>query len=271
MDQIKDKTLHSPREKFQIDNRLGAVSNSSTDTIITSITASNDDDLLSFDFNEVAVAEVGVQQTLGVAVENVHSLVDPSSIPVLDLKVARLCGADCKDQGVIAVFDLFDVGVRDFYTAAELDTFGCQEIDAALNDSLFQFGPWNTVHKLEHHGDVTIRGSQNDEAMRTSHHTTHQTASSVRTFIYHARMTCPIQGLCGGQSSWTGTNDSNLLAGAMGWDLWDDPTHLKGFIDDSTFDRLNGNWLLCNTQSTRRLAWCWTAVEQRNAVSPTDG
>lgn len=99
-------------KQLEVHDRLGAVTHGSSNTVVTSVATSDDDDILALCADVGAVSEFGIEEGLGVELEELHSEVDAVDIAVGNLEVSRPCSASSKDYGVVLSAQLVSIDVH---------------------------------------------------------------------------------------------------------------------------------------------------------------
>ena len=69
-------------QELEVRDGLGPMSHGGTDTVVPSVTTSDNDNILALRADVVSVLELGIQQRLGIALQELHSEVDAVSVTV---------------------------------------------------------------------------------------------------------------------------------------------------------------------------------------------
>src|ERR1700730_9379587 len=109
----------------------------STNTIIPSITSSNDNNVLILCRNVLSVPKFGIKQRLGVSAQKLHGKVDAFQVAVLDGKITCYGSTSCNDNSIILSFQIHEFNVVAHSDASlEDDALRSHEVGPSLNDLL---------------------------------------------------------------------------------------------------------------------------------------
>jgi hypothetical protein len=217
------------REQLEVDDVLGTVTNGSTNAVVTSVTTTNDDDVLALGGDVCLVGKLGVEQRLRVLVQELHGEVDTLEVAVGDRKIARHGGTRRDDHGVVVFLERLqgDVALADEAAGDVLDTLGGHEVDTTLNDVLVELHVGDTVHE--------------------------ETTNTVGTLVDGDLVAGLVQLIGSGETCGTRTDDGDGLARTPLRRSRNHPAHLEATIDDGALDRLNTNGVLVNAENTSTL------------------
>jgi hypothetical protein len=220
------------RQQLEVDHVLGTVANGCTNAVVTSVTTTNDDDVLALGRDVRLVGKLGVEQRLRVLVQELHGEVDTLEVAIGDRKIARHGGASRDDHGVVVFLERLqgNVALADEAAGDVLDTLGSHEVDTTLYNVLVELHVRDTVHE--------------------------KTTDTVRTLVNGHLVASLVQLIGSSETSGTGTNDGNGLAGTPLRRSRDHPAHLKATVDDGALDRLDTNRVLVDAENTSTLARC---------------
>ena len=84
----------------------------STDTVVTSVTTTNDDDVLAFGGDVVTVLELRIKQGLRVELKVLHGEVDTICVTSRNSQVARPCRTSADNDCVMLSPDVLNVNVN---------------------------------------------------------------------------------------------------------------------------------------------------------------
>jgi hypothetical protein len=218
------------REQLEVDDVLGTVTDGSTNAVVTSVTTTDDDNVLALGGDVGIVGQLRVEQRLGVLVQELHGEVDALEVAVGNGKVARNGGTSGDDHRVVVRLERLkgDIALADEAAGDVLDTLSSHEVYTALNHVLVELHVGDTVHE--------------------------QTTDTVGTLVNGDLVTRLVELVGGSETCRTGTNDSNSLAGAiLGWG-GDHPAHLETTVDNGTLDGLDADGILIDAKDTSALA-----------------
>jgi hypothetical protein len=201
------------RQQLEVDNRLGTMADRGTDTVITSVTTSNDNDVLVFGGDVCLVCELGVEEGLGVLVQELHGVVDTIEVAVGDRQVTGNGGTSGEHNCVVLLAE----GVKSLRsilangnTGLEVYTLRSEEVNTALNNLLVELHVGNTVHE--------------------------QTTTAVGTLIDSDGVASLVELIGASKTSRTRTDDGNGLARAVLRGRRHHPTHLESTVDNGAFN-----------------------------------
>jgi len=253
-------------QQLKVDHGLGTMAHSSSDTVVTSITTTNDDDVLALRIDvAAAVLEVGIEECLSVELEILHGKVDAVSVAVGDLEVAGPGCASGENNGVVLGAEL---GQRDVDTDVSVgneglsrfksvicslkkgsDTYNSlssHQVDATLDDRLVELHAANGCQCL-----MKTNGKKRYSLGDTIHQETSHTVVAV---VHGDEVTGLVKLVGAGETGGTRSDNGNTLASSELRDLRRHPTHLEALVDDRAFNALDSDRLLVDAQHTRTLA-----------------
>ncbi|KAI3478074.1 hypothetical protein L1887_60005 [Cichorium endivia] len=217
------------RQQLKVDDALSAVTKRGSLSVATSVTTTNDDDVLALGAEVVAVLQTRVEERLGVGGEEVHGEVNAVGLAARHLEVTRPGGADSVDDGVVLRVHLLGVNVATNVGAGdEVDALCGHEVDTTLHDALVELHVRDTVHE--------------------------QTTDAVGTLVHGDRVASLVELVRTGHTSGTGADDSDGLAGADLGRARHHPALLEALVDDGALDRLDADGLLGDAEHTSTLA-----------------
>ena len=126
------------------------MANGSTNAVVTSITTSDDNNVLVLGRNVSIVSQFGVQERLGVLVQELHGVVNAVQVAVRDGQVTSDSSSSREDNCVVLLAESFEVGLTlltNGDTSLEVDALSSHEVDTALNDLLVELHVGDTVHE----------------------------------------------------------------------------------------------------------------------------
>ena len=88
-------------QKLKVHDRFGSVSHGGSDTVIPSVTTSNDDNVLAPRADVVSVLKLRIQQRFGVVLQELHSEVDTVGVAVWQSEVSWPGRASADDQSIV--------------------------------------------------------------------------------------------------------------------------------------------------------------------------
>ena len=217
------------RQQLEVDNVLGTVANRSTNAVVTSVTTTNDDDVLALGGDVCLVGKLRVEQRLRVLVQELHGEVNTLEVAVRDRKIARHGGASRDDHRVVVFLERLqgDVALADEAAGNVLDTLSGHEVDTTLDDVLVELHVGDAVHE--------------------------KTTNAVRTFVDSHLVAGLVQLVGSSEASGTRTNDGDGLARAPLGRSRDHPAHLEATVDNGTLDGLDANGVLVDAENTSTL------------------
>ena len=186
------------------------------DTVRACVVATENDDVLVFGRNVLAIRQLGVEQGLGVAMQKVDGLVDAVEFPPGLGQFAWIQRPDAEHDSIVLVDELLcrevgaDLGVGD-----EGDTLGFHLVDAALHDALVELHVGDAIHQ--------------------------QSADTVRAFVHGDPVTGAIQLDRCAQARRARPDDGNRLAGTLFRRLRHDPALRPPLLDDRHLDVPDGH------------------------------
>jgi hypothetical protein len=201
------------RQKLEVGDRLGTVTERGSDTIVTSVTTTNNNNVLVLGSDVGFVAKLRVKQRLGVLVKELHSIVDALELTALDRKVTSNSSTGGNDNNVMAGSKVIERGVALFAhsdASLEDDALGCHEVGTSLDDTLVELHVGNTVHE--------------------------ETSKTIGALVNSDEVTGLVELVSSSQTSRARSDDRNSLASANLGRLRNHPTLLETSVDDSTLD-----------------------------------
>ena len=218
-------------QQLEVDDRLGAVANGSTNAVVTSITTSDDNNVLVLGRNVSIVSQFGVQERLGVLVQELHGVVNAVQVAVRDGQVTSDSSSSREDNCVVLLAESFEVGLTlltNGDTSLEVDALSSHEVDTALNDLLVELHVGDTVHE--------------------------ETTDTVGTLIDGDSVTSLVELISTSETSRAGTDDGNSLSRTgLGWRR-NHPALLKTAVNNGALNRLDANGILVDAKNTGTLA-----------------
>jgi hypothetical protein len=217
-------------KQLKVGNGLGTVTERSTNTIVTSITTTDDNNVLVLSGKVGVVSELGVQKRLGVLVEEFHGKVNAFELTALDREITSNGGTSGNDDGIVALSEVVErrmTLLADSNTGLKFDTLGGHEVGSALDNALIELHVGNAVHE--------------------------QTTKTVSTLIEGNEVASSVELVSAGQTSGTRSNDGDILAGADLRRGRNHPAHLEATVDDGTLNRLDANGVLVDSQDASTL------------------
>jgi hypothetical protein len=218
------------RKKLEVGDGLGTVAERGSDTIVTSVTTTNDNNVLVLGSNVSVVTKLGVKQRLGVLVKELHGVVDTIELATLDGEVASHSSTSCNnDNGVVGskVVKRWVTILTNSNTGLEDNALICHEICTTLDNTLVELHVGNTVHE--------------------------KTTQTVSSLVDGNKVTGTVELISSSQTGRTGSNDRDSLASADLGRLRNHPAHLETSVDDGALDRLDTNGFFVNSQNTSTL------------------
>ncbi|KAI6759055.1 hypothetical protein HG531_013816 [Fusarium graminearum] len=218
-------------QKLEVGDRLSTVTERGSDTIVTSVTTTNDNNVLVLGRDVSVVTKLGVEKRLGVLVKELHSVVNTLELAALDREVTSNSSTSCNNNNVMAgpkVAERWMTLLTNCNTGLEDDTLVRHEIGTALDNTLVELHVGNTVHE--------------------------ETTQAVSSLIDSDKVTSAVELVSSSQTSRAGSNDRDSLASADLRRLRNHPTLLETPINDSTLDRFDADRVFVDTQNTSTLA-----------------
>ncbi|TFA98676.1 hypothetical protein CCMA1212_009587 [Trichoderma ghanense] len=199
--------------------------------VVSGITTANDNDVLALGRDVRVVRELGVEQRLGVLVQELHGIVDALKVASLDGKIASNGGTSSNDDGVVAGLEVLQrwlaLGTNG-HARLEVDALGGHEVGSALDDALVQLHVRDSVHQ--------------------------ETTQAVGALVHGHGVASSVELVSTGQTGGTGPDNGNLLASADLGDLRHHPTHLETTVDDGALNRLDTDRVAVDAQDASSLA-----------------
>ncbi|MNC21323.1 hypothetical protein D3C75_692980 [compost metagenome] len=213
---IVGPVLGSLGHNFELVNTVGAMTDRGSDTVGTGVAAADDDNVLACCGDISAVGMVGIQQALGVLVQELHRQVDALQLAAFSGKVAAFGGAAAKHNSVKLSLQLFRrIILANFCVGDEGDAFLLQQLHTAFHNGFLQLHVGDAVHQ--------------------------KPAGTVGAFEYGNGVPCFIQLGGSSQTGRTGADNGYLLAGALNRRLGFDPALFEALIHDRPLDILDGD------------------------------
>src|SRR5690606_12629556 len=223
------------RHQFEIDDIFGAVTDRRADAVGACIAAADDNDILVLGRNVIAVLEVGIEQALGVGLEEFHCQMNTLQLAIFDRQVAAVGSAGGQHYRIVFLLQFFridrigasaaDIGVGD-----EVDTLGLQQIDTALHHVLAELHVRNAVHQ--------------------------QAADTIGALVHGHRVAELIQLRGSGETRWTRADNRDLLAGARRRRLRHHPAFLEAAINARVLNIPDRHRLLDGAEHAGTVARC---------------
>jgi hypothetical protein len=88
-------------QQLEVDDRLGTVADGGTNAVVTGITTTNDDNVLVLGGDVRTVSQLGVEERLGVLVQELHGEVDALELTAGNLEVTSDSRTGGKDNSII--------------------------------------------------------------------------------------------------------------------------------------------------------------------------
>ncbi|EDK42380.1 conserved hypothetical protein [Lodderomyces elongisporus NRRL YB-4239] len=219
-------------QQLEIGHRFGSMTSRSTQTIITSVTSTNNNNVFTFKLL-TNVCQLIFQKSLGVLVQQLHGKVDVLQLSTGNLQISWNGGTNSKYNGIIFSLQFFNSNIlTNSGIANKFNAFCSQQIGPPLDYSLVQLHVGNTIHQ--------------------------QPTWPIASLVNSNRVSSFIQLVCTSQSSWTRADNSNASFGSMIGRCWLNPTFLETMVNNCTLNRLDIDWILIYTQNTSSLTWCRT-------------
>jgi hypothetical protein len=218
-------------KQLEVGNGLGTVTDGSTNAIVTSITTTNDNNVLVLGGEVSSIGELGVEERLGVLVEELHGVVDTLKLATLD---GQITGNSCtsSDDDRIGLSTKIGKGrvalLANSHTGLEINAFSSHEVGTALDNALVKLHVGDAVHE--------------------------QTTKTVGTLVDRDQVTSPVELIGGSKTSWARADNGDLLASADLRRCGDHPAHLEAAVDDSALNALDTNRIFIDTQNTSTFA-----------------
>ena len=231
------------RHHLQLCHAGCSQTDTAADTVISGITATDDDHMLILDIHIIFIRKIRIQQTLGDTGEKIYSKIDSLCISSCHLDVPRILCAAGQDHTVIILEQLrcFDIFAH-IPIGKELYALCLHDLYLAVDDFFFQFHIRNTVHQ--------------------------QSADAILSLIDMYLMSTLVEliGCC--KSRRSGTDDGDLFAGTYLWRFRIGITMLVCIFDDSVLVFLGSDSLSIMSAGTCCLAKCRadTACKLREVV-----
>jgi hypothetical protein len=218
-------------QQLEVDDGLGAVTNRGTNAVVTSVATTNDDDVLVLGGDVGVVGKLGVEEGLGILVQELHGIVDTVQVAVGDRQVTSDGSTSGEDDSVELAAERVKslrALLADSDTSLECDTLSGEEVNTALDDLLVELHVGDTIHE--------------------------QTTAAVGALVDSDGVTSLVELIGASKTSRTGTNDGNGLARAVLRRRRHHPAHLETAVDDSTFNRLDADRILIDAENAGTLA-----------------
>jgi hypothetical protein len=218
------------RKQLKVDNRLGTVTNGSTDTVVTSVTTTNDNNVLVLGRDVLAVRKTRVEKRFGVLVQELHGEVDTLQVAARNGQVSGDGGTSGKDNGVMLGSKGLEGNItltnRD--TGDKVDALSSHEVNTALDDVLIELHVGDTIHE--------------------------QTTDTVGSLVDGDTVASLVQLVSSCHTSGTGTNNGDSLATADLRRRRNHPAHLETTVNNGALDGLDANGVLVDTKNASTLA-----------------
>mmetsp|Transcript_71799 Transcript_71799/g.198194 ORF Transcript_71799/g.198194 Transcript_71799/m.198194 type:complete len:409 (+) Transcript_71799:640-1866(+) len=217
------------------------------DAIVPGVTASNDHDPLAVGIDGGLAMRIGgstplvvhgaaVEDSLGVAMEELHRQVHAPQVPALHLaQVARQRGAGGEDHRIVALQELLGSGAALLAHSAGL---AADEGDALLGHDLS--APLHDIHLVSLH---------------VGHSVHHEAAQTVGALVHRDRVAHLVQLVRRGEACRARADNSHALAGPDRRWAGHHPAIPVGLVNDEELHRLDAHGLVDDAQRAGRLAW----------------
>ena len=217
-------------QQLEVDDALGTVANGSTNAVVTGVTTTNDDNVLALGRDVGVVGKLGVEQRLGVLVQELHGEVNALEVAVGNGKVTGHGGTGGNDHRIVLLLERVkgDIALADKAAGNVLDALSGHEVNTALDDVLVELHVGDTVHE--------------------------KTTDAVRALVDGDLVASLVELVGSGETSRTGTNDGNGLARAPLRRSRDHPAHLEATVDDGTLNGLDADGVLVDAEYASTLA-----------------
>ena len=180
------------RHHLNLSDTLGAQTDGCSGTVISRITATDDNDILAFYIHKLFILKIGIQETLGCSCQEINSKIDSFGISSRILQVTWIGGAAAENDSVEVFQKLICLdGLTDVCVGDKFDTFLFHHFHFSVNDAFFQFHIRNTIAK--------------------------QSSDTVSSLKYRYVMTTFVELICRCQTGWAASYDCHLFAGTHSW------------------------------------------------------
>ena len=239
-------------EQLKIHDALAAVPQRGADAIRAGVAAANDDHVFVLGRGVRFVLEIGIEQALGAAREEIHrelyavevaAGVAAGGVEGLGRSgghqqrvvfLQQIVGVDEPHFAAAFLHDLRHVAggevllFADVRAGDKLDTLLAQQIHATLDDALVEFHIRDAVHQ--------------------------QTADAIGALVNGDRVADFVQLIRRRQTGGAGADDGDLFAGAFRGRFGGHPAFLEGAIDDRVFDILDRHRRIVDAEHARAFA-----------------
>jgi hypothetical protein len=99
-------------QKLKVHDRFGSMSHRGSDTVVSGVTTSNDDNVLALRADVVSVLKLGIQQRFGVVLQELHSEVDTVGVAVWQPEVSWPGRASTDDQSITLSPQFLDIDIN---------------------------------------------------------------------------------------------------------------------------------------------------------------
>jgi len=218
------------RQQLEVDNRLGTVTDGGTNTIVTSITTTNDNNVLALGRDVLAVVKTRIKQRLGVLVQELHGEVNALQVTAGNGQVSGDGCTSGENNGIVLSSERLErhVTLANRYASDEVDTLSGQEVDTALDDILVKLHVGDTVHE--------------------------QTTNTIGSLVNSDAVASFVQLVGTGHTGRTGTNNGDSLTATDLRRGRNHPAHLETAVNDGTLDGLDADRVLIDAKNTSTLA-----------------
>ncbi|KAH3660385.1 hypothetical protein OGAPHI_006971 [Ogataea philodendri] len=206
------------RQQLEVGHRLGSMTSGSSQTVVTGITSTNNNNVLALDLGS-DLLQVLLEQCLCIRLEQSHSKVDVLELSSWNLQVSWNGRSNTHQNGVVFSSEFVDSNIlSNGGTTNKGDTFSLHQIGSSLDNTLVKLHVWNTVHQ--------------------------QSTRTVSSLVNRDRVPGLVQLISSCQSGRSRSNNSNLLTSSDGRWLRLDPTLLESVVNDTCLNRLDTNWCI---------------------------
>ena len=98
-------------QKLKVHDRLGSVSHRGSDTVVSGVATSNDDNVLALRADVVSVLKLRIQQRLGVALQELHGEVDTICVTVRQPQVSWPRRASANNHSITLGPQILDIEI----------------------------------------------------------------------------------------------------------------------------------------------------------------
>src|SRR5271170_6422377 len=121
-------------KKLEVHNGDRAMTDRRSDTIVSGITTTNDNDLLALCGDVVSILQIRVHQALGVLCQELHRIHHTIEVSTWNWQVTRNSSADCHNKCIAFSLQILVSNiVADSNSTFEFDSFILHEVDSSAN------------------------------------------------------------------------------------------------------------------------------------------